>query len=167
MDEFKQLYIKYEKQIYKYLFYLSGDKFIAEELTQETFFQAFKSIHSFKGRSKISTWLFQIAKYSFYSYLKKNKGVEQVTDTSTFENEISNNETPENIYEKKEASTQVLSALKKLKQPQQEIVILRFYNELSFKEIGEIFDQSETWARVNFYRAKNKLSSIIYGGEEE
>lgn len=62
MEEFKQLYIKYEKQIYKYLYYLSGDKFIAEELTQETCFQAFKSIHSFKGRSKVSTWLFQIAK---------------------------------------------------------------------------------------------------------
>ncbi len=167
MDEFKQLYIKYEKQIYKYLFYLTGDKFIAEELTQETFFQAFKSVHSFKGRSKISTWIFQIAKYTFYRYLKKQKKVVHVTDTSTFENEISNNETPENIYEKKEESIHVLNALKKLKQPQQEIVILRFYNELSFKEIGEIFDQSETWARVNFYRAKNRLSSIIYGGEEE
>jgi RNA polymerase sigma-70 factor, ECF subfamily len=59
LDEFKKLYINYEKQIYKYLFYLSGDKFIAKELTQETFYQAFKSIHSFKGRSKISTWLFE------------------------------------------------------------------------------------------------------------
>ncbi|MFD2046565.1 RNA polymerase sigma factor [Ornithinibacillus salinisoli] len=166
MDEFKQLYIKYEKQIYKYLFYLSGDKFIAEELTQETFFQAFKTIHRFKGRSKISTWLFQIAKFTYYSYLKKNKKVEWVTDTDTFENEILNKETPEVIYEKKEESIYVLHALKKLKQPQQEIIILRFYNELSFKEIGEIFNQSDTWARVNFYRAKNKLSSIIYGGEE-
>lgn len=166
MDEFKQLYIKYEKRIYKYLFYLSGDKCIAEELTQETFFQAFKSIHGFKGRTKITTWLFQIAKYTFYSYLKKSKKVEWVTDTFTFENEISNKETPENIYEKKEESIYVLNALKKLKQLQQEIIILRFYNELSFKEIGEIFNQSDIWARVNFYRAKNKLSSIIYGGEE-
>ncbi|WP_442893577.1 sigma factor-like helix-turn-helix DNA-binding protein [Bacillus sp. 2205SS5-2] len=58
------------------------------------------------------------------------------------------------------------NAIKKLKGPHQEIIILRFYNELSFKEIGEIFNQSDTWARVNFYRAKNKLSSIIYGGEE-
>lgn len=166
MDEFKQLYIKYEKQIYKYLFYLTGDKFIAEELTQETFFQAFKSIHSFKGHSKVSTWLFQIAKNTFYSYLKKKSKDEQVTETSTYVNEHLNKETPEDIYEKREESMYLLNALNKLKQTQQEIIILRLYNDLSFKEIGEIFSQSDTWARVNFYRAKNKLSSIISGGEQ-
>jgi RNA polymerase sigma-70 factor (ECF subfamily) len=96
--------------------------------------------------------------------LKKKKKVEHVTDTSTFE--IGLIETPENIYEKKEETTYVLNAIKKLKQPQQEIIIFRFYNELSFKEIEEIYDQSDTWAKVNFYHAKNKLSSIIYGGEE-
>jgi RNA polymerase sigma-70 factor, ECF subfamily len=166
LDEFKQLYTKYKKQIYKYFFYLSGDKFIAEELTQETFLKAFQSIHSFKGRSKVSTWLFQIAKYTFYNYLRKKKKSEQVTDISTFENEISNKETPEEIYFKKEKSINLLTAIKKLKQPQQEIVILRLYNELGFKEIGEIFNQSDRWARVNFYRAKNRLASIISGGEE-
>ncbi|WP_088053302.1 RNA polymerase sigma factor [Virgibacillus dakarensis] len=71
--------------------------------------------------------------------------------TLTYENEISNMETPENIYEKKEESVYVLHAIKKLKQLQQEIIILRFYNQLSFKEIGEIYNQSDTWARVNFY----------------
>lgn len=60
----------------------------------------------------------------------------------------------------------MLNALKTLNHQQQEIIIFRIYNELSFKEIGEIFNQSDTWARVNFYRAKNKLTSIIYGGEE-
>ncbi len=166
MNEFKQLYTKYEKQIYKYLFYLSGDTFIAEELTQETFLKAFKSIPRFNGRSKISTWLFQIAKYTFYDYLRRNKNVEQSVDISSFENVLSNTDTPENVYINKERSISLVTAIKKLKQPQQEIVILRLYNELSFKEIGEIFSQSDRWARVNFYRAKNKLSSIIYGGEE-
>ena len=80
MDAFKQLYVKSVKQIYKYLFYLSGDKFVAEELTQETFYQAFKSIHRFSGRSKVSTWLFQIAKNTFYGYVKKSRKFERVTD---------------------------------------------------------------------------------------
>ncbi|MFS0824356.1 RNA polymerase sigma factor [Bacillus sp. 1P02SD] len=167
MDEFRHLYNKYEKQIYKYLIYLSEDKFIAEELTQETFLKAFKSIYSFKGQSKVSTWLFQIAKYTFYSYLRKNKNDEQVADISTFKNEITNKETPEDIYLEKEESLGLLTAIKNLKQPQQEIVILRIYNELSFKEIGEIFNQSDRWARVNFYRAKSRLVSIINGGEED
>ncbi|WP_138420832.1 RNA polymerase sigma factor [Aquibacillus sediminis] len=166
MDEFKQLYIKYNKQIYKYLVYLSGKNSIAEELTQETFFQAFKSIHRFKGHSKVSTWLFQIAKYTFYNYLKKNEKVHAEEDVSQFEDQASNRETPEDIYEKKEEAICMLDAIRKLKQPQQEIIILRLYSELSFKDIGEIFNQSDTWARVNYYRAKNKLTSIIYGGEE-
>lgn len=164
MDAFKQLYLKHEKQIYKYIYYLSGDKFIAEELTQETFLQAFKSIHRYKGQSKISTWLFQIAKYTFNSHLKKKR--EYAAETSVFENIHMNQETPEMIYEKKETSISVINAIKQLKQPQREIIILRFYNERSFKEIGDIFNQSDTWARVNFYRAKHKLSEIIYGGEE-
>jgi len=166
LDAFKQLYVKSVKQIYKYLFYLSGDKFVAEELTQETFYQAFKSIHRFSGRSKVSTWLFQIAKNTFYGYVKKSRKFERVTDISSFENEIPDQETPEQIYDKKEESLIMFNAVKKLKQPQQDIIILRFYNELSFKEIGDIFNQSDTWARVNFYRAKNKLSSIINGGDK-
>lgn len=165
MNEFEQLYTKYKNQIYKYLYCSSGDKFIAEELTQETFFQAFKSINSFKGNSKVSTWLFQIAKFTFYNHLKKHKKVDQMANTSQLENKIANEETPEGIYEKKEESTYVLNAINKLNKQHQEIIILRLYNELGFKEIGDIFNQSDTWARVNFYRAKNRLSSIIYGGD--
>ncbi|UOQ48767.1 sigma-70 family RNA polymerase sigma factor [Gracilibacillus caseinilyticus] len=169
MDEFKQLYIKYEKQIYRYLFFLSGNKFIAEELTQETFLRAFKSIYSFKGRSKLSTWLFQIAKYTFYNYLKKHKNVnvQSAADISALENDLSNKETPEDIYLKKENAMNLLTAIKKLKKPQQDVVILRLYSELSFKEIGEIMNQSDKWARVNFYRAKNRLVSMINGGDAD
>jgi len=161
LDEFEQLYIKYEKQIYKYLYYLSRDALTAEELSQETFYRVFNSINSFKGNSKVSTWLFQIAKYTFYSYLKEKDKIQRLTDISTFENPSSQLDTPENIYDKKEEEIYIMNSIKKLKQSYQEIVILRIYNELSFKEIGNIFNQSDTWARVNFYRAKNKLCSIM------
>ena len=166
MDDLKQLFMKYRLKIYKYLYYLSGDKFVAEDLTQETFYRAFNSIHRFKGQSKVSTWLFQIAKYTFYGYLKKNEKSEYLTDMTEFENKYSDVETPEKIYIKKDEAAQIRNAIKKLNQQQQEVLILRLYNGLSFKEIGEIFCQSDTWARVNFYRAKNKLASIITGDDE-
>lgn len=143
------------------MYYLVGDKYVAEELTQETFFQAFKSIHRFKGESKVSTWLFQIAKNTFYTYLRKNRNLGNIIDATSIEDNITNKETPENLYEKKEEYKFLINAIKNLKQPQDEIIILRIYNELSFKEIGEIFNQSDVWARVNFYRAKNNLSSVI------
>ncbi len=163
MDEFTHLYKKYRNQIYRYLFCLSGDKSAAEELTQETFLQAFQSIHRFKGNSKVSTWLFQIAKYTFYSYIRKNNKVEQTADASELENELMDKNTPEVLYEEKESSIQALAAIKELRQPQQDIVILRLYNELSFSEIGDIFSRSDQWARVNFYRAKNRLALMMEG----
>jgi RNA polymerase sigma-70 factor, ECF subfamily len=166
LDEFTHLYKKYRNQIYRYLFGLSGDKSAAEELTQETFLQAFQSIHRFKGNSKVSTWLFQIAKYTYYSYIKKNNKIERTADALKFEDQLPDKDTPEVIYEKKESSNHVLAAIKQLKQPQQDIVILRLYNEMSFSEIGDIFSQTDQWARVNFYRAKNKLAVMMEGGKK-
>lgn len=165
MDPFNQLHKKYREDIYKYLYYLSGDSFVAEDLTQETFLGAFKSIHRFKGESKVSTWLFQIAKYTFYDYLRKMKKENKIVEDMKEVLDDSKEHSPEALYGEKEDATQLVEALKQLKQPQQHIVILRLYNELSYKEIGKIFDQSENWARVNFYRAKNKLGSKIERGE--
>lgn len=161
MYEFEQLYIKHRNRIYKYLYYLSGDKFTAEELTQETFYRAFNSINSFKGHSKISTWLFQIAKYTFYNSLNKKDKDNQLIEKISIDESFSKLDTPENIYEKKEESSYLINSIKKLKPKYQEIIILRTYNELSFKEIGDIFNQSDTWARITFYRAKSKLGLIM------
>lgn len=165
MDQFEQLHKKYREDIYKYLYYLSGDPYIAEDLTQDTFLGAFKSIHQFKGKSKVSTWLFQIAKYTFYDYLRNKKQRSKMVEDIKEKTDGAIEHSPEMLYSQKEETAQLLNALKKLKQPQQHIVILRIYNELSYKEIGEIFNQSENWARVNFYRGKNKLGSIIERGD--
>lgn len=167
MNRFNQLYNKYKADIYKYLFYLSSDSYIAEDLTQETFIRAYKPIHRFKGKSKVSTWLFQIAKFTFYDYLRDKKKNNKIIDNYKDKVESITNTTPHEIYNQKEESTTLLKALNQLKQPQQHIVILRIYNELSYKEIGEIFNQSEIWARVNFYRAKNTLGLLIERGVKE
>lgn len=164
MNEFHQLYIKYRSEINRYLFYLCGNQFIAEELAQETFLQAFKSIHRFKGHSKVSTWLYQIAKYTFYQYLRENDLQKLDIETESIQHDLSNKDTPDKVLEKETEMIHLLKAIRKLKQLQQDVIILRTYNELSFGEIGEIFNMSDNWARVNFYRAKNKLLTIINDG---
>ncbi|GAA0437431.1 RNA polymerase sigma factor [Lentibacillus halophilus] len=164
MEAFKQLYVEHYQHIHTYLFYLTGRQSLADELTQETFLQAFKSIHRFKGQSAISTWLFQIAKHVFYKQVRKEEKHKQLIKKTEQENSVADATTPEKIYEQKETSIQLLTAIRQLKQPHQDIVILRSYNELDYKAIADIFNQSETWARVNFYRAKNKLITIMDGG---
>ena len=71
MEEMVEIYRKYLPQVYNFLFSLCHDAHLSEELTQETFFQALKSIDSFRGDCKIYVWLCSIAKHLWYKELKK------------------------------------------------------------------------------------------------
>lgn len=163
LEDFKELYRLYSKQLYNYLFYLTNDHSSAEELVQETFYQAFTSIHRFKGQSTIKTWLYQIGKNVYYKYLRKK----QIGNAEFDENDlnVANYSTPENIWEKEEQERLLHLAIQQLKEPYKQVVILRSFNELSFKEIGEIFVESENWARVTFHRGKHKLRGILQKGD--
>lgn len=73
MAELEEIYNNYFKDVYLFVYGLSKDKHLAEDLTSETFMKVIKSIESFKGKCDIKIWLFQIAKNSYYSYMRKNK----------------------------------------------------------------------------------------------
>lgn len=79
--EFEQIYSVYFKFVYRYIWKLSGDEHIAEEITSETFLKAMKSIGDFRGECDMRVWICQIAKNSYYSYLKKNRRTESIDET--------------------------------------------------------------------------------------
>lgn len=158
MNDFNEMYKIYGNQVYKYLISLTRDAAIAEELTQETFYQAIKSIHKFREDCKLSVWLCQIAKYTYYKYKKRQKNHEEYDN---IHENMGNSETPEDIYEKKDNKLSILKAIHMLDEPYKELVSLRIYSELSFREIGEIFGRTENWARITFYRGKTKLKEIL------
>lgn len=165
MEDFEQLYCLYSKKLYKYLLYICGDKYLAEELLQETYYQALKSIFRFKGESKVSTWLYQIGKNVYYKHLTRVHK-EQLTTIDKTKDLVYPN-TPEVIVEEKENSLSLFKALYKLKEQYREIIFLRSFDELSFREIGDMLNQSESWARTNFYRAKLKLKNLLVDDKEE
>ena len=76
MQDLEQIYKQYFETVNKYLFCLTHNSDISEELTQETFYKAVKKINTFKGECKMSVWLCQIAKNLWYDELKKNKKLE-------------------------------------------------------------------------------------------
>ena len=78
MQDIEEIYQEYAKTVYKYIFCLTGNKDLSEEIVQETFEVAIKNIDKFKGDCKISTWLCQIAKYIWYKILKKEKKKENI-----------------------------------------------------------------------------------------
>lgn len=158
MIDIEDVYKEYFKTVYKYLCCLTQNAEKAEELTQEAFCEAIRQIDNFKGKCKIEVWICQIAKNLWYDEIKKNKKktelleIENIEDTAfDLENKIILEEEKISLYKK----------IHNLDSVTKEIIILRINGELSFKEIGIIFNKSENWARVNFYRGKKKLQEGV------
>ena len=157
MQDMEQIYEQYFETVNKYLFCLTRNNDIAEELTQETFYKAVKKIDTYKGECKISVWLCQIDKKSWYDYCKKNKKVIRLEEELL---EIQSDETTEEKVISNDEKISLYRKLQKLDERTREVIYLRITGELSFKEIGMILNQTENWARVTFYRGKNQLKEV-------
>lgn len=154
--EFEEIYSKYYASIYNYLLSITKDSYIAEEITQETFYKALKSINKYDPNYKMFTWLCNIGKNTYYSMYKKNKKLEELDDYSIdSESDIINK-----IIES-ETNEELLKIIHNLEEPYKEVFTLRVYGNLSFKQIGNIFDKTESWARVTFYRSKVKIKEKL------
>ena len=149
MEDFDRIYAEYYSEVYKFVLTLCQNQTLAEEITQESFFKALKSIDSFNGNCKISTWLCKIARNTFYSYTKKhNRQVDYPLDA------ILSDENIEEQFADKEIAYAIHKVLHKLNEPYKEVFWLRIFGELSFAQIGALFEKTESWARVTYYRAK-------------
>ena len=165
MQNIEEIYKQHSNTVYKYLFCLTGKEEMAEELTQETFAIAVKEIKKFKGECKVSVWLCQIAKHLWYKQIKKNKKHKDVSiDELTDELEVI--ETTEDIVCKKEEKLKLFKDMQKLDNLSRELVYLHTIGNLNFIEIGEILGKTANWARVTFYRAKQKIREVNENGKE-
>ena len=151
-----ELFRRYESLVYRYLMTLCQDESLAEELTQETFYQAVKSAERYDGTCKVSTWLCQIGKHMWQRELRRRKRSEALR--SAIDGHIvSSVKTPEDQISDREAVLDIMKRIHALAETEKEVVLLRISTDLSFREIGEILGKSESWARVTFFRAKQKL----------
>ncbi|WP_342759128.1 sigma-70 family RNA polymerase sigma factor [Kineothrix sedimenti] len=150
----EQIYEENVSVVYKYLFCLTQDSYLAEELTQETFYQAIKGIQKFRGDCKISVWLCQIGKRLWYKELERRKKKTVSIDELT---EKISEEDLEEQYLMKCDKVELFRKIYRLEGRVREVMYLRLTGELSFAEIGEIMGVTENWARVTFYRGKQKL----------
>lgn len=155
MQDIEKIYKEYFEAINKYLFCLTHNKDIAEELTQEIFYKAVKNINTYNGKCKMSVWLCQIAKNLWYDEYRKNKKIIFVEENEI--NEIKDLENVEDIVILRDERDKLYKEMQKLDEKTREVVYLRIEGNLSFKEIGDILGKNENWARVTFYRGKCKL----------
>ncbi len=158
MDE---MYRDYAQTVYKFLLSQSHDEDLAEELTQETFYQAVKSIKRYDGSCKLSVWLCQIAKHLWFQHLRREKkhGEELREELCPA---VPSAE--ENVLQRQEHLI-LLQKIHTLPETMREVVYLRLFGDLSFQEIGTVLGKTETWARVTFYRGKEKLRGGVKDDE--
>lgn len=148
--------------VYNYLKGLCGDSSVAEELTQETFYKAVKGIKRFNNECKVSTWLCQIAKNTWIDFLRKEKyeDVVSINDENYIEKLILEKSIEKQV-EDKEDLLSLYRNIHKLDEDTREVFYLRLKGELSFRDIGNILNKSEDWARLAFYRGKIKLKEVM------
>lgn len=154
MAEFQEVYELYFSDVYKYVLSLSRDPALAEEITQETFFKALKHIDSFRGQCRLYVWLCQIAKNTYYTHLEKQQRRSPEPDPP-------GQEDPEDHLLTRESAFEVHRVLHHLPESYKEVFSLRVFGQLSFRQIGELFEKTESWARVTYHRAKLKIKEEL------
>jgi len=142
----EEIYEMYSRKVFLFLLSKTNNEDIAEELTQETFFQAVQCIDRFKGNSSILTWLCGIAKNVWLKDLRKRQEI------------LSTNDHIQEIADEKEV-------IHNMNEPIREVMYLRLVSNLSFAEIGEIIGKTENWTRVTFFRGKQKIVKEILKDE--
>lgn len=155
----EQFYKENYALVFGYLYSLCGDVHMAEDLTSETFLRAILKIDSYDGRVKASTWLCAIGRNLYLNEVKKRsrhvplEGIPKMEGNSM-----------EETYIITEQAEQVRKLIMELEESKNRVVIMR-QQGMSFRDIGDALGKSENWARVTFFRAKEKILEQLEGME--
>lgn len=160
-DGMEDIYSQYSGTVHGYLMRLCGNKELAQELTQETFYQAVRSIDRFDGKCSPGTWLCGIAKHVYYNSLRRPKPAVQLPEELP---------APEDFTEQIVRADQAMIAhryLHNLEEPYREVFTLRTFCDLSHTQIAELFGKTESWSRVTYYRARRILQDAMKEKQDE
>lgn len=147
------------KSVFRYVMTLCRNQTEAEDITQEAFLRAIKGYNSFTRGSSLYTWLCTIARNVWLNKCKA-KGREAASDLP--DESIQRSEIPlEELVAERDTAFYIHKALHSLDEPYKEVFSLRIFGELSFKEISGLFEKTESWARVTFYRAKKMITEKL------
>lgn len=166
MKDFEKIYERYFGDVFRYIRRLSGSEQIAEEITGETFFKALRSIDKFRGDCDVRVWLCQIAKNCYYTYVKK-RGRTKNLEEAELALLSASTDSPAEELTRREEIREIREILHTMKEPYKEVFTWRVFAELSFQEIGQIFQKSENWACVTYHRAKNMIKEKMEENDRE
>ena len=156
MQNIEEIYNNYVQTVYKYIFCLTKNKEQTEDIVQETFLVAVKNIDKFRGESKISTWLCQIAKFILYKDIRKKNKQKNISLEEIESDLISEKSLEEDIL-LKEDRLELLKKVQHLNEETRSVMYLKLLGGLKNEEIAEIMNKTTNWVRVTYFRGKQKL----------
>ena len=162
MKMFETLYREYYQKVYAFLYRLCADPDLAEDLTQETFLQAYKSFHKFRGDCEVFTWLAAIGKHTYFKYLKKKKlHLDAANLELVAQSYLQNEDSPEEHIHRKDVEKAVRKVVENIPKKYRDVVLLHIYAELPFSQIAQSLKISESSAKVIYFRAKKMLMEVL------
>lgn len=156
MKELEKVYKDMQPRMYAFFLLKTNDQAVAEDLTHDVFYEACKSIRSFQRNSTLQTWLFSIANNLLKKYYRSKRYEKMLQLRVADEDDVPQQSVEEKIILTAETK-HLISQIQALDDLPKEIVVLRVFGELSFKEIAELVGKSENYARVTFHRMKVKF----------
>lgn len=157
-NEFDEIYRLYAGDVYRFALRLCHDEALAQDIVQDTMLKAVQSIDKFDGKCSLKTYLCTIARNLYFNHLKRadnrNLSLDEVTEQSS---KISvEQQTLDRL-----TAQQIHGALHILDEPYKEVFTLRVFAELKYGDIDALFGKTDSWARVIYFRAKEKIIAII------
>ena len=152
MNDFERTCQTEYRHVRLFLLKMTGEESLADELTQETFYQALKQWKNFRGQCAPSTWLCGIAKRLYFTWCRRPPPVpvERLPEDADFADDL----------EDRERRLSVHRLLHSLPEPYREVVTLRTFGDLSHEEIGALFGKTAAWARTIYYRGRQQLARM-------
>lgn len=151
--EFKQVYLKWLKPVYRYFYFRLGNVKDAEDLTSQVFLKAYEDLPRYRNRGCFSAWLFSIAHARAVDFYRK--GRREVTLDNMDLTSPSADLLSQAIYDSE--VERLFALLKNLDEDEQELIRLRFMAELSYSEIGQILHRKEDAVRKSISRLLDRL----------
>ena len=155
MQSMDEIYREHAQTVYRYLLSRTRNPDIAEELTQETFYLAVRGTGRFDGSCKISTWLIAIAKNALSAWRRKNP------ETEPLENALAETAVTESDLFTEDRQVEIMKMIRALPEDMKEVLYLRLLGDLSFRQIGQIMQRTENWARVTYFRGRERLKKEL------
>lgn len=160
IDSFNILVNKYEIIVLRFIYNMIKDKEAAEDITQEVFITLYNKLYLYDKSHKFLNWLLQISKNKCIDYIRKYKRVYE-SNIEDIPNVISREMSPEQAVEFKETKENIEAYLNSLNEVDREILIIRYSQNLTFVDIAEILEMTESNVKRRYYKSKQNFKTFI------